>query len=106
VKFISLFLSLFFAILVTVPCNDEVSQFSGSSTTAVEKKSGDSQHSDFDACSVFCTCSCCGIVKVLDQKLAEISEVKIAAPSTKISDFQLFTLSKIPLGIWQPPKLS
>ncbi len=105
-KFISLFLALFFSLLVTVPCSDTVSSYSNNSSASVEKDTENSQHSDFDACSIFCTCSCCGIVKVLDQKFAEITQIDSPEIYSKISDLQIFTLSKIPFGIWQPPKLS
>ncbi|WP_410495154.1 DUF6660 family protein [Chryseobacterium sp. SNU WT5] len=104
-KIVALVLSLFFAILITVSCNDGISPFSNVSSTSIKKSEVFSHPSDLDACSVFCPCACCGIVMVFEKINLQIKDSTEINHNSKIVDFQLFTISKIPFGIWQPPKL-
>lgn len=67
------------------------------------------QHSDDgmhkDLCSVFCTCNCCGTVMSVVQILPLIPEKIQIVHSTEIPEYKYFVPSKIPTGIWQPPKI-
>ena len=75
-------------------------------TTELIKSAQDqqnSQHSDADACSPFCTCSCCASVNF---KMPHIAVTKVAFGSpSKDATFISSEIVDISLPIWQPPQL-
>ncbi len=102
-KIFALLLSLFFAVLITVPCNDANSDF-GNELKFEQKHNQDGQHNDI--CSVFCTCHCCGTVLNVVHFKIPIPEKRGVIHIAEIPDFQNLSLLNIPFGIWQPPKIA
>ena len=103
-KITAFLLSLFFALLVAIPCNDAVS-FSTNSSTSVLDKNDTSRHADSDGCSVFCNCACCAFLMTFEKMNFQLEGRKVFDKINKISDFQQNQILTVTSGIWQPPKL-
>jgi hypothetical protein len=88
--------------LVLTPCVDQL--FTGQETTCVQYASGmDDSHSDHhDACSPFCTCSCCNV------SMEVTSGFILPASSPDYNEIDMFVTPQVSdtfsPQIWQPPK--
>ena len=86
-----------------MPCNDFASSGNAVVILQATHDHQDNQHGYEDACSPFCTCSCCTGVNFKTQRAAdtkisfEISSKNPTYISPKAVD--------ISLPIWQPPQL-
>lgn len=103
-KVFPVILSCYFIILSWFPCNDVTE--CGDWGTKFEI-TGDAHHEDHshtsEACSPFCTCSCCESYVCIQQP-AEFVFPLDANPSVE-APYQVAFYSYELAAIWQPPKL-
>jgi len=88
-----------------MPCRDGVVVRPGKSKIEFAKSSNSQQENHkTDACSPFCTCSCCAGVNF---SFTQLSVDNIVVYNTKhISAFIPSSVRKVALPIWQPPQLA
>ncbi len=107
-NFLRLFLTIYFAVLTILPCNDVKAQSSSGEFTKISSYSEDSHSKDKgDICSPLCTCNCCQMT-VASFKIEPLMPLSKKAPeyfSKKIhfqkNDFAYLVYDQI----WQPPKI-
>lgn len=102
-KTLCILLSVFFTTLLALPCDDAYSHGGDQGLDINLHLENNTDHGDM--CSVFCTCSCCGVVTTEIQEYSHIIIKPVVRHTSKITDFQQLSLSRIPFGIWQPPKI-
>lgn len=86
-----------------VPCVDNHLNDSAS-TIELCQKTNDSDSSDIDLCSPFCTCSCCGTS--ISFELHVFFSAITVTPSVQKFYFRTIYVTEIAIAIWQPPKIS
>jgi len=108
VKLVSILLASYILVLSCLPCSDS-RECNINSPTTITKASGnhqDHQHED-EACSMFCSCACCGQIFVphFQPMLIELSDTPHAR-----KELFAYHNDRLPAdfygNIWQPPKLS
>jgi len=107
-NFLRLFLTIYFAVLTVLPCNDVKAQSISGDSTKISIYTGDSHSKDKgDICSPLCICNCCQmvvgsfkIVPVLTfpEKIKSYYSGKILFQK---NDFVYLVYDQI----WQPPKI-
>jgi hypothetical protein len=103
-KFFAFIMSIIVIVVSARPCEDlPLNMKAEKSKMALAKKSSQSHQESSDACSPFCSCSCCSthpcpppFTNVIDN----VSEAKI-----RYSTYCLGPLITVSLPIWQPPQL-
>ncbi|WP_312422477.1 DUF6660 family protein [Epilithonimonas sp.] len=107
-NFLRLFLTIYFAVLTVLPCNDVKAQSSAGEFTKISSYSEDSHSKDKgDICSPLCICNCCqmtvGSFKI-EPILSFPEQIKLYY-SKKIlfhkNDFAYLVYDQI----WRPPKI-
>ena len=105
-KFFAFILAIMVLALNGMPCMDEpyvIDQAKENAIISVSHNSHD--HNDSDACSPFCTCSCCSSgFTFLSSTL--LNQHTIFAPAKMYASYLPSTIIEISLPIWQPPQLS
>jgi hypothetical protein len=106
VKFSAFILAVIVLWFSSMPCKDDLA-FGNSAKSAIElAKSTQNDHQDnqsADACTPFCTCSCCAGVSF---KVPLFSIPKIAFNNSSKNSFYISTeIAEISLPVWQPPQL-
>ncbi len=88
-----------------MPCTDGANAINGKAKQEVVKASHQQDsHSKTDACSPFCSCSCCSGTPI-PQVLGKLTLVKPELIKN-YSPFYLSSIKGISLAIWQPPQLA
>ncbi|RYE53031.1 MAG: hypothetical protein EOP48_15235 [Sphingobacteriales bacterium] len=102
VKFSAFILASLVLWLSVMPC-DDVAGFNNGAVSILATDHQDTQHANNDACSPFCTCSCCTGVNFKMQVTTDAQtpfDISLENPthiSSKVIDMSL--------PIWQPPQL-
>lgn len=101
----ALILSVIILMLSCMPCTDGFKAMSGKAKQEIAKTSHQQDsHSKTDACSPFCSCSCCTSSPV-PQMMSELTLVKPQL-TKKDNPFYSSLIKGILLSIWQPPQLA
>ena len=105
-KLMPLLLSIYLLSLSFLYCNDEKDAIIISNVISAvsNTQDGDHQH-DFEYCTPFCICSCCGIFLNIDNLATyNLADISFYSEELFIAD-DIFN-SNLYYSIWQPPKLS
>ncbi|MEO8768549.1 MAG: DUF6660 family protein [Ferruginibacter sp.] len=105
-KFFTFILAIMILALGAMPCMDEpyaINQAKSNAQISVAHNTND--HNDSDACSPFCTCSCCSSA-VTFLTVGLLNQHAIFAPAKMYPSYLPSTIFEISLPIWQPPQLS
>lgn len=87
-----------------MPCTDGANAINGKVKQEVVDTSHQQDHPKTDACSPFCSCSCCASVSLVHPIAKEHSIPPIIKKS--YSSFYSSSIKGNSLAIWQPPKLA
>ena len=103
-KSLAIILSFYLIILTAIPCIDRYYEVNSAHKTELSQENQDTNHSDSDNCSPFCTCNCCATAVVFPTQAVKL----MCFP---FQEKQYFPISYIfisdPLAsIWQPPKIA
>jgi hypothetical protein len=106
-KFLFLFLGFYLLGLSCLPCSDskECSTDTGVTVTFSAVNNHQEHNHTREACTPFCTCSCCA-ASVFYSPLNKIQVIKAIFPSEKYPLFQEDNISDTLNSIWQPPKIA
>ncbi|MGQ0827939.1 MAG: DUF6660 family protein [Bacteroidota bacterium] len=105
-RYFSFILSIYFLWLSTVSCADETYEHDNCQSVACAHIAAGNDNGDDcadDACSPFCTCSCCHGFTLISNFSNKII-VSIESPS--LNTYSENHLQEISRSIWQPPKIS
>lgn len=86
-----------------MPCTDGANAM-GKGKQEIVKTSHQQDHPKTDACSPFCSCSCCSGTPI-PQVLGKLTLVKPELVKS-YSPFYSSSIKGISLAIWQPPQLA
>jgi hypothetical protein len=105
-KFSALILSFTVLILSCMPCQDDIVIKSGKSTIELAKSSQNQQDNHKkDACSPFCTCSCCYSGVNFTFSSPVIGKIEVIAEKIEVY-YITSVIRSMSSPVWQPPKLS
>lgn len=109
VKYLAYFFSVYLFILACLPCSDssECADYAQTSQVAQADTHQDHSH-ETEACSPFCTCSCCG-VQVPQISFSNPLPQPKAPVQEETKAYSLYRPSACPDfygNIWQPPKIA
>lgn len=91
--------------LSCLPCSDgEECNVKGERKISVTDDHQQHNH-DTEACTPFCTCSCCS-VSTFYSNLAKIQTTKIAAQPVKYPIYHVAFFTEVFYSVWHPPKIS
>jgi hypothetical protein len=102
-KFFAIILSFTIFYLVSIPCVDEIIHSNKSAIEHTSPQENPCNHSDHDACSPFCVCSCCGVVVVMS--FIYFDSIPYLILQAIINPIQKSLYSSFYQSFWQPPKL-
>lgn len=98
-------LSIIVLVLSCMPCTDGANAMNGKTKQETVKASHQQDsHSQSDACSPFCSCSCCSGTPI-PQVLGKLTLVTPEIINSYCS-FYSSSVKGISLAIWQPPQLA
>ncbi len=100
-----LFFSLFMLFLSCVPCNDKTDNCAKTNQQYISSNTQQQHHHNFEACSPFCTCSCCAI-SVVNSQILKSHPIKVNWHFEKYPQYSVAITSQTLSAIWQPPRLS
>lgn len=102
-KWLSIILSIYFTILLCIPCHDNNQQLSD---PTISHSTHDHTSQDYsDNCSPLCACTCCGVVITQAPYINyEIRNTQKIILQEKIVPATIDTISQFLESIWQPPK--
>lgn len=84
-----------------LPCNDSVQSVVENQATI----SASHSHSESkDACSPFCTCSCCSVLSI-SEHVAFFKAENVQFFSKQYPAFNYLSITDVDFSIWQPPQL-
>lgn len=92
-----------FLVLSGMPCRDN-DELANNATATVNAQHHADQKGHRDACSPFCTCSCCSTLSI-SYPLAVLAAVP-AEISIHYSSLYIGSAINISLPVWQPPQLT
>jgi len=102
-KWLSIILSVYFAILLCIPCHDNDQPFADQNISHTTHNHTDQDYGD--NCSPLCVCTCCGVVlnqaTQIDYEIHNTQKIILA---DKIVPSTIHTVSQFLESIWQPPK--
>lgn len=110
-KWLTIILSVYLLGLSFWPCADEPSLTSGQAAMAmissIATESERSHHHEHDACSPFCTCSCCAATITVFPHFSYSLLPSVEMIPIDVATFHYVSapLSDTLTAIWQPPKL-
>ncbi len=100
VFFIMAFLAL---ALSFVPCSDTAALNEVHDNTELSNSNQQHSHSEHDACSPFCHCSCCS-------SLSFIQKINFLYPAQVVNQIKIKHLPsqifEVTIPVWQPPQLA
>ena len=101
-KIIALIMAFLVLALSVMPCAD-TNAMGANAITKISKQSQPQEDNHTDACSPFCTCTCCAGIAFLS---ALKKPALVSAPNSPVySSIITPRLFSIALPVWQPPKL-
>ena len=104
-KIVAFIFSIIVLVQSCMPCADRTNAMNGTGKQEMVKASQQQDdHSKTDACSPFCSCSCCSgtpIPQVLEKLTLATPEI-----INSYYPFYSFSITGISLAIWQPPQLA
>ncbi|MEI2738004.1 MAG: DUF6660 family protein [Chitinophagaceae bacterium] len=104
-KFFFLILSFAMLYMSCLPCGDS-QECNVKMEAKISPTDNHQQHNhDAEACTPFCTCSCCAAT-VFFTPISKAPSTHIAFQSNKYSLFDVAFNSEVFSSIWQPPQLS
>lgn len=86
-----------------MPCTDGANAVDGKVKQEIVETSHQQDYPKTDACSPFCSCSCCASVSLVHPIAKEHT---IPAIKKFYSSFYCSSIIQISLAIWQPPQLA
>ena len=102
-KWFSIILSVYFTILLCIPCHDNDQHFDDTNISHTTHEHSDQAYSD--NCSPLCACTCCGVVLTQAPQIDyEINNTQKIILAEKIVPSTIHTVSQFLESIWQPPK--
>jgi len=104
-KIFKLILSFYILTLSCFPCGD-VRECNDSVELEISAASDHADHTHTsEACTPFCTCSCCAASTFFQYPAAAVNPPKVTFASLKFPGYEVSDLSEISFAIWQPPKI-
>jgi hypothetical protein len=105
-KIFKLILSLYILTLSCFPCGD-VKECNDNEELKISAASDHKAHEHVtEACTPFCTCSCCAASTVFQYTAAAVETPKVIFASLKFPNYQVSSRPEISFSIWQPPKIA
>ncbi|MCF2444474.1 hypothetical protein L0657_10950 [Dyadobacter sp. CY345] len=105
-KIFKLILCFYILTLSCFPCGD-VRECNDGTEPEISATSEHKDHTHTtEACTPFCTCSCCSASTVFQYTAAAVDTPKIIFASLKFPGYKTLDLSEISFSIWQPPKIA
>jgi len=104
-RFICYILSVYFILLISIPCVDNLNGDHLTQTEMGCNTSGEHQHDGGDECSPICSCNCCASPVIQQEfniqfdKFAFLQEYPVPEYVSAITSNYL-------TSIWQPPQIS
>ena len=102
-KLFAYILSVYVVILTIMPCID-MNEDTTNQKVELSTNRSDTQHSQSDHCSPFCTCTCCASPVVFQNTTIQFEYYSIV--QEYISEYHSSYISSTHNSIWQPPKIS
>jgi len=105
-KIFALFLSFYILLLAGSPCGDG-QECDGEEGIAISMTSKHQEHThQSEACTPFCTCSCCAASTVFQFSIASVKIPKTIFAAVKYPQYLVSSRPEISFSIWQPPKIA
>ncbi len=101
-KLFTFIMAVMFLVLSGMPCRDNDSLENTALTASAQHHADQKGHKD--ACSPFCTCSCCSTLSI-SYPLAVLAAIHVEA-SVHCSSLYIGSVINISLPVWQPPQLT
>ena len=105
VRFFFLILSFFLLYLSCLPCTDSKECNAKAEVKASASTNHQEHNHQSEACSPFCTCSCCA-APVFFSPFTKVQDPNSALQTAKYSLYDVSFNSEVFSSIWQPPQLS
>jgi hypothetical protein len=97
-KILVLLLSVYFAGILSLPCQDNLKEVNSCQTNDC----CDGETNEHDACQPFCNCACCSAAIIFHKVILNIQS-PLRFETTQFSEMTISS-SKFVTAIWQPPK--
>lgn len=105
-KIFKLILSLYILTLSCFPCGD-VRECNDQAELEISAASEHKDHAHTtEACTPFCTCSCCAASTVFQYSAAIVNTQKVVFASLKYPGYKISDRPEVSFTIWQPPKIA
>jgi hypothetical protein len=104
-RFISSILAFLVLVSVFFPCSDSNVVPAGKAETFITAANDCGSHHAEDACSPFCTCTCCAGFILSTPEVLALRPV-LLFPKRVFADYLPDAINKIALPVWQPPQLA
>jgi len=103
-KILSAFLAFLVLVSVFFPCSDSDIGQAGKAETFITAASDCGGHHAEDACSPFCTCTCCVGFIIPQAPVISLKPLLVLVETTFLPYFPA-EVKEVMLPIWQPPQL-
>jgi hypothetical protein len=103
-KYFVLLLSLYFAVLAFLPCQDRDDTTAEKVYTVIQNNHSSDNQKHQDNCPPFCSCYCCSTARQISSVLQTVVFSKTLI--RKYAGYAAFPTLEQPIKIWQPPQLA
>ncbi|MFN0082794.1 MAG: DUF6660 family protein [Ferruginibacter sp.] len=104
-KIFAVIMSIYLLGLSCIPCGDKEERNAKGAQTISAIKHQHQHDNTNDACTPFCSCSCCP-ASAFFQPLSHFSIYKVVFPSKKYPVYNSSFCPQVSFSIWQPPKIA
>jgi hypothetical protein len=102
-RFICYILSIYFMMLISVPCADNLYGSHSTETEMGSPTNGNHQHNNGDQCSPFCTCNCCTSPVIQQEFIIQFDKFALLQ-EYPVPEYVSAITSNYLTSIWQPPQ--
>jgi len=103
-KYLAFIFSLYFVLLVVLPCQDREDMIAGAIHVTFQKSHSTNDERGQETCPPFCTCSCCSTARLLTPN--SVLTFNTQAIVSIYSEYLIPAIQEQSLNIWQPPQIA